>query len=268
MPRHCYVLRVFTRGDEGGNHLGVVTDSTTLTADSMQAIATDLGFSETIFLEWDPGAVPRVRIFTPGGELPFAGHPLVGMAWTLHHLGPGGIGTIRCAAFDVETRYVGEKAAIEVPLNQPVRAAPQAAALAAAVNLPDPVSTRWVDMPVPYLLLEMQSSEAVSAVRPAPESVFREAAVDMVYLYAFESPASVHARFFAPGHGVFEDPATGSAAVALAAAQRSAGQTNGRLEINQGAEIGHPSRIELAWKDDRAGLSGTVRKDEVRWLEV
>jgi trans-2,3-dihydro-3-hydroxyanthranilate isomerase len=268
MPRHCYVLRVFTRGDEGGNHLGVVTDSTTLTTESMQAIAVELGFSETIFLEWDPGETPRVRIFTPGAELPFAGHPLVGMAWTLQHLGPGGIGALRCAAFEVQTRFEGKKTAIEVPLDQPVREAPRAAALAAAVNLPKPVSARWVDMPVPYLLLEAASPQSVQAAQPAAESVFREAGVDMVFLYAFESPASVQARFFAPGHGVFEDPATGSAAVALAATQRAAGQRSGRLQINQGAEIGHPSAIELTWNENRAGIGGTVRKDEVRWLKT
>jgi trans-2,3-dihydro-3-hydroxyanthranilate isomerase len=268
MPRHCYVLRVFTRADEGGNHLGVVTDSTTLTTESMQAIAVDLGFSETIFLEWNPGDIPRVRIFTPGGELHFAGHPLVGMAWTLQHLGPGGIEAIRCRAFEVRTRFEDDKTAIEVPLDQLVRDASRASDLAAAVNLPDPVSARWVDMPVPYLLLEAGSPEAVAATQPAAGSVFRQAGVDMVYLYAFESPGSVRARFFAPGHGVFEDPATGSAAVALAAAQRAGGQTSGRLEINQGAEIGHPSTIELTWKDDRATIGGTVRKDEVRWLKI
>ena len=105
MPRHCYVLRVFTRGDEGGNHLGVVTDATSLTAESMQAIALELGYSETIFLEWEEGEIPRVRIFTPGAELPFAGHPLVGMAWMLGKLGPGGISTLRCPAFEVAIRF-------------------------------------------------------------------------------------------------------------------------------------------------------------------
>jgi trans-2,3-dihydro-3-hydroxyanthranilate isomerase len=90
----------------------------------------------------------------------------------------------------------------------------------------------------------------------------------MVYLYAFESPGSVRARFFAPGHGVFEDPATGSAAVALAAAQRATSRMRGRLHINQGSEIGHPSMIELTWNDDRANIGGSVRKDEVRWLEI
>lgn len=268
MPRHCYVLRVFTRGDEGGNHLGVVTDATSLTAESMQAIALELGYSETIFLEWEEGEIPRVRIFTPGAELPFAGHPLVGMAWMLGKLGPGGISTLRCPAFEVAIRFDGERAAIDVPLEQPVRLAPEAASLAAAVNLPEPVSARWVDMPVPYLLIEAESPAAVSSATPASEASFETSGVDMVYLYAAISPEAVQARFFAPGHGVFEDPATGSAAVALAAALRAEGRTSGHLEIGQGSEIGHPSTINLKWNGGQASIGGTVRKDEVRWLDI
>ena len=268
MPRHCYVLRVFTRGDEGGNHLGVVTDATGLTTTSMQAIAVDLAFSETIFLEWNADEIPRVRIFTPGGELPFAGHPLVGMAWTLKHLGPGGPDALRCAVFDVPIRLDGDDASIEVPLDQPVRPAPRAGSLAVAIGLPAPVSACWVDMPLPYLLLESKSPEAVAAAKPAEREAFRECGADMVYSYAFEPSGSVRARFFAPGHGVFEDPATGSAAVALAAALRAGGRASGRLAISQGSEIGHPSTINLTWQDGRAIISGAVRKDEVRWLEV
>jgi trans-2,3-dihydro-3-hydroxyanthranilate isomerase len=268
LPRHCYVLRVFTRGDEGGNHLGVVTDATGLHTELMQAIAVDLGFSETIFLEWEAGEIPRVRIFTPGAELPFAGHPLVGMAWTLKQLGPGGPDTLRCAAFDVTIRLIGEDAAIDVPLGQSVRPAPQAGSLAAAVGLPEPASARWVDMPLPYLLIEADSPAAVSSAHPASEEAFSQSGADMVYLYAFESRETLRARFFAPGHGVFEDPATGSAAVALAAALRAEGQSSGRLTISQGSEIGHPSTINLEWQDERAGIGGAVRKDEVRWLEV
>lgn len=268
MPRHCYVLRVFTRGDEGGNHLGVITDGSGLTTDMMQSIAVDLGFSETIFLEWREGEIPRVRIFTPGAELPFAGHPLVGMAWTLKRLGPGDPETLSCAAFDVNIRLEGESAAIDIPLGQTVRSAPEASSIAAAVNLPTPVSASWVDMPIPYLLIEADSMEAVTGSEPATEEVFLESGTDMVYLYSFESPTRVRARFFAPGHGVFEDPATGSAAVALAARLRAAGRASGRLQIDQGFEIGHPSTINLEWRDEQASIGGTVRKDEVRWLDT
>jgi len=264
--RRCDVLRVFTRGDEGGNHLGVITDVAGLDAGAMQAIAAELGFSETIYLEGRDGATARVRIFTPGAELPFAGHPLVGMAWALEHLGPGGVNTLRCAAFDAAVRVEADTASVEVPSGQPVRPAPEAANLAAEVGLPEPVSACRVDMPVPYLLLEAASPEEVAGAVPAPEARFEESGVDMVYVYSFGTPDTVRARFFAPGHGVFEDPATGSAAVALAAARRADGRVSGRLMIEQGSEVGHPSVINLEWEGERTRIGGTVRPDEVRQL--
>ena len=98
--RHCYVVRVFTVGSDGGNPLGVIPDSTGLTDDHKQAIASDLGFSETVFLDWPEGAVPVLRIFTPAVELPFAGHPLVGTAWVLNEMGPGAT-AMRIAIGDV-----------------------------------------------------------------------------------------------------------------------------------------------------------------------
>ena len=82
MSRLCHIVRVFTRNGVGGNHLGVVLDSSGLRTVDMQKIASGLGFSETVFLEG--GDALGVRIFTPGREMPFAGHPLVGMTWVLH----------------------------------------------------------------------------------------------------------------------------------------------------------------------------------------
>ena len=74
------------------------------------------------------------------------------------------------------------------------------------------------------------------------------------------------ARFFAPGTGVDEDPATGSAAVALATALAAAGETDGSLSIDQGESIGFPSRIELTWEGTVASIGGTVVADEQRLL--
>ncbi|HKY47158.1 MAG TPA: PhzF family phenazine biosynthesis protein, partial [Acidimicrobiia bacterium] len=75
------------------------------------------------------------------------------------------------------------------------------------------------------------------------------------------------ARFFAPGFGIVEDPATGSAAVALAARLRSLGHGHGSLQIEQGEEIGHPSRINLVWGANGTSIGGTVARDEVRFLK-
>ena len=86
------------------------------------------------------------------------------------------------------------------------------------------------------------------------------------YLYARVGD-QVRARFFAPASGVDEDPATGSAAVALAAALAARGEVAGQVTIEQGEEMGHPSRIELVWDATTASIGGTVRHDEVRVLE-
>ena len=87
MPRPCLVIRVFTRDGKGGNHLGVVTELEGLDTAKMQLIANDLGFSETVFIDQHAGDVPRVRIFTPELELPFAGHPLLqGGEWRVLRL--------------------------------------------------------------------------------------------------------------------------------------------------------------------------------------
>ncbi|MCJ7725699.1 MAG: PhzF family phenazine biosynthesis protein, partial [Acidimicrobiia bacterium] len=89
---------------------------------------------------------------------------------------------------------------------------------------------------------------------------------EAAYLF-FRTGDRVKARFFAAGLGVPEDPATGSAAAALAAVLAFEGESEGRLSIDQGDEIGHPSTIELAWTPDAASLGGTVRSDGERRLE-
>src|SRR3712207_3434636 len=97
-----HVLKVFTgEGGKGGNPLGVFVQGSAVPAEERQAVAADLGFSETVFV--DDAAGGRLRIFTPGTELPFAGHPLVGTAWLLAREGfevpvlrpPAGEGPVR-----------------------------------------------------------------------------------------------------------------------------------------------------------------------------
>ncbi len=78
----------------------------------------------------------------------------------------------------------------------------------------------------------------------------------------------MRARFFAPDLGVTEDPATGSAAVALATAMVADGEPEGAVTIHQGEEIGFPSQIELAWTPNSARLAGRCVRDEVRFLDV
>jgi trans-2,3-dihydro-3-hydroxyanthranilate isomerase len=263
--RDCRVLRVFTRSDQGGNHLGVVADPDGLDGPTMQGIAADLGFSETIYIESSHRDVPVVRIFTPAAELPFAGHPLVGAAWVLGTMGVE-IDRMRCGIGEVAFSTAGDRARIRVPAGAEVEPAPEGVSIARYAGLPDPVAAWWVRMPIRYLVLELASAEDVAAADPDPGHLGAGPSAQATYLVGPVSGGRVKARFFAPGLGVFEDPATGSAAAALAAirAQRS---PSGSLTIDQGDEMGHPSTIELSWEPGTWVLAGTVRCDEVREID-
>ena len=257
MARPAQILRVFTDRSQGGNRLGVVADSVALDSAGMQAIAAELGFSETVFIDWQPGAAPHVRIFTPVAELPFAGHPIVGAAWLLLRAGPGGVERVTCEAGEVGVADDGDQIWIEPPFGQPV-------------TRKSPPSDGWcyparaweVRMPLPYSVWQMDRPGQVAELGSPP------AELDMTLVWAWESfPDRVKARFFAPGFGVVEDPATGSAAVALAAVLRADGQASGKVRISQGGEMGCPSLIDLVWDGDGCRVGGTVVRDEVREME-
>ena len=250
MPRTCHVLRVFTRDGAGGNHLGVITDLSGLSDTAMQTIAHELGYSETIFVDMTGTRVPSVRIFTPAAELPFAGHPLVGATWVLNVLSPHDSNQIECAIGLVDTIMEGDAAWIETSLSQPV-------ALGAPLRGYDPgsapVSIAEVEMPLLYHVVELRDSDAVRSV-PEPTD-------GMVSVYTWVDEATIHTRFFAPGHGITEDPATGSAAVALAASLKARGAATGRVTLLQGEEMGAPSRIDMRWKGDTVAIGGFVTHD-------
>lgn len=260
MERSCTVVRVFTRGETGGNHLGVIEDIAGLDGEAMQRIATDLGFSETIFIADGGSDVPVVRIFTPGDELPFAGHPLVGAAWVLTVAGSSPARLLRCGIGEVRIRADGDLTWIEVPMSGEVEADDAVAEFLAGAGVAATVSTNRVFLPYEYVIGELENAAAVAAFEPNMDAL---AAAFGTLVYARDGDR-VRARFFAPRSGVPEDPATGSAAVALATVLRSRGETDGRLTIHQGEEIGHPSAIELTWAGDTAAIGGTVRLDETR----
>lgn len=188
------VLRVFAdeRG-EHGNPLGVIADGAAVPrTEDRQAIATELGYSETVFV--DDATSGRIRIFTPGGELPLAGHPLVGIGWLLQ------TGTLRPPAGDVPCWREGDATWI--------RAHPDTCPPWSHVALPGPA--------------------AVEALTGPPDGH------DFVQLWAFddETTGTVRARVFAPRVGVAEDEACGSASILLAAQlQRALTIRHGRGSI-------------------------------------
>ncbi|MDH3539743.1 MAG: PhzF family phenazine biosynthesis protein [Acidimicrobiia bacterium] len=257
--RHCYVVRVFTVGSSGGNALGVIPDSVGLDSPDMQRVAAELGFSETVFIDWPGGEMPALRIFTPATELPFAGHPLVGTAWVLNQMGPG------VEAMSIQIGEVGVRMeedlvwvtppAVERPIHE---VAPQT-----AIDLGVPATVRaWrVEVPSDFLVAEVSSEADLLATSPDMAAV--AAAADG--LYVFHGFGLTRSRFFAPRLGVEEDPATGSAAVALCAVSRALGQESGTAQIVQGLP-GALSEIQATWDGLDVALGGTVVKDEVREL--
>jgi predicted PhzF superfamily epimerase YddE/YHI9 len=176
-----HVLRVFVGPDgRGGNPLGVFLDGAAIPADRRQAVAVDLGFSETVFVD-DP-AEGAIQIFTPGTELPFAGHPTVGTGWLFRETGAPAT-TLRPPAGDVPFRHDAERTWI--------RARPE-----------------WVHE---FRREQLDSAAAVEAF------VGPSLAQPGVYVWAWidEAAGIVRARYFATDFLIPEDEATGAAAVKM-----------------------------------------------------
>jgi trans-2,3-dihydro-3-hydroxyanthranilate isomerase len=272
---------VFTDRRFGGNPLAVIPDARGLSDAQMQAIAREFNWSEHTFVL--PAAsranTARVRIFTPVAELGFAGHPNVGTAFVLaragvaldHHVGDAMIFEEAAGPVHADVLRDGDTvtgARIAAP--QPLELGPElpAAPLAACVGLPAAALAaaghppRIASVGLPVATAELPDLAALAAARPdlaafaAAEAALPLAGGPLVLqLWVRTGPGAVRARLFAPSAGVPEDPATGSAAGALGAllAARGGGTS---LVVEQGAEMGRPSRIEVAVEDGFATIAG------------
>ena len=180
MPE-LHVLRVFVNEDgEWGNPLGVFLDGGLVPEPERQRIAAELGFSETVYVE-DAGS-GRIRIFTPGLEVPFAGHPTVGTAWLLAKaVGP--VAALQTPAGEVGVRLDGEQVH--------VAARPEWSPQLDYVELRTPAQVRELSGPP-------GGSEAAYA-----------------WAWIDEAAATIRARCFIEEAGIAEDEATGSAAIVL-----------------------------------------------------
>jgi trans-2,3-dihydro-3-hydroxyanthranilate isomerase len=245
-------LDVFTEVAFGGNPLAVVLDADALTAERMQLLAAEFGYSETVFVlaPTNPGSDAALRIFTPTTELPFAGHPNVGAALALTD------GDERRLRFDegvgtVEVHVAQGRAELAAPSRYRVlgSAEPQAVAHACGLQLHDLATTPVVaSAGIPFVLAQVASVERLAQARPVAR--VREHGATGVLLHVPAGPGTVRARMFAPGVGVPEDPATGSAALALAG-QLAATGGPGVWEVYQGIELGRPSVLHV--RADGAG---------------
>ncbi|HEU4473525.1 MAG TPA: PhzF family phenazine biosynthesis protein [Gemmatimonadales bacterium] len=274
-----YLADVFTDELFGGNQLAVFPAASLLETSAMQAIARELNLSETVFVfpPDDPGHTRKLRIFTPGAELPFAGHPTVGTAFVLASIGAvrlqgrstsivfeEGIGPVpvRIEADDGRPTYCGFTAASLPELGPPP---PPVEDIAAVLSLrvdeirTDDLAPRGASCGVPYLYIPLRDVDALRRARLEPgvwSRAFSHSWAPQLYPFAEQERQgeNIRARMFAPAFGIPEDPATGSAAAALAgyltAALTPATGTL-RWTVDQGIEMGRPSRMNV--ECDRSG---------------
>lgn len=279
MRRRFVTLDVFTSQRFAGNPLAVVLDAEGLVPAAMQAVAREFNLPETVFVlpPETAGAQARLRIFTPATELPFAGHPTVGTAVLLALRGGGfgemtldeAVGRVHCMV-----RLLGGDhghARFALPkLPEAVGHVPDLTAIAAALHLEtseigfDGFAPASWSAGVVFTYIPVRDLKPLSRCKPDLglfDSVFGAGGPGKVYIYCrktLEAANAFHARMFAPGLGIPEDPATGSAAAAFAgllARHGHLGDGDHRIRIEQGMEMGRPSVIELDMTVRRGALA-------------
>lgn len=247
------VVDVFTDRPFTGNPLAVVFGGERLDTDQMRALAREFNLSETAFVlpPTVDGASYRLRIFTPAAELPFAGHPSVGAAVTQHRRGLLGAGVVRqecgVGVLPVEIHADGRATLSggHPSLGPVVDASPYltAAGLTDDDLVAPPVRLAGTGVDFPFVPVR---AEAVARAVAMPV-----AGVSDVFVFAWDAATRVaHARMFASGLGISEDPATGSAALGLGVFLVASGllpaDGDSTYTVRQGTEIHRPSTLECS----------------------
>lgn len=278
---------VFTDRPFAGNPLCVVPDATGVSGEQMQAIAREMNLSETTFVlpSTDPQAAYWMRIFTPAKEIPFAGHPSVGTAYVMARAGrfrlqepvtrifqQVGIGTL---PLEIEVSH-GKPGRVIMTQGKPTFGGvvrdltPVAEALGvdpgalARTHLPVQVVSTGLE----HLMVPLADLETVGTLQPNVgrlDALLRDHGALGCFVFCLQPAAPdtfAHARMFAPGAGVPEDPATGSAAGPLGAYLAVHGvlpKTQTAFVLEQGIEMGRPSRLWVEVIRNAAGMPTTLR---------
>jgi trans-2,3-dihydro-3-hydroxyanthranilate isomerase len=273
MQLEFVTVDVFTDHRFGGNPLAVLPDGQGLTTTEMQSIAAEFNLSETTFVlpPREASHAAAVRIFTPKAELPFAGHPNVGTAFVLGCRGRvDGRAIADPLLFEEQAglvpvdllidngAVVGARLTAPQPLSRGRDIAVDIVAAACSLGTDD-IETARHDPCVAscgnaFIFAEVKTRQALGAAQPRADLFAQHLPIGGaagIHLYLRESGGGIdiRARMFAPLHGVPEDPATGSANVALAglfASLRPEPDLSLELRIAQGIEMGRPSLLEAS----------------------
>jgi trans-2,3-dihydro-3-hydroxyanthranilate isomerase len=253
-------LDVFTEQPLAGNPLAVVLDGDGLDEGRMQAIAGELGLSETVFVT---GGASRLRIFTPATELPLAGHPVVGASVELARRGlipAEGTHVFETGMGETPVSLSGGKATMTQAAFDPGRALePEALAPLLGLGADEVVGTPRVcsTTGVQHAFVRVPDRDALRALRPNLAAIAQLDAADGVAAWC-EHGDELAQRVFLPRIGIDEDPATGAACGGLGALRVYEGAEPGRITIRQGEELGRPSEIHVTI-GGRAGAPEDVR---------
>jgi trans-2,3-dihydro-3-hydroxyanthranilate isomerase len=274
---HYHLVDVFTDRAFGGNPLAVCTNGRGLSTETMQAVAKEFNLSETTFVlpPDDPRHDWRVRIFTPGSELPMAGHPTIGTTFVLarEHLIRRG---------EAETNIVLEEGVGPIPvrvefkdgepsfaeMSQPLpkfgpelkdrRAVAEMLSLGAD-DVDERLPIEVVSCGVPFLYVPVRTLDAARRARPRADLIEavteREGLQPQVFVFTLEvehEGSAVHSRMFAPGLGITEDPATGGASGPLGCylVRHGLARAGAAIVSEQGIEMGRPSFIHITIEQD------------------
>jgi trans-2,3-dihydro-3-hydroxyanthranilate isomerase len=267
-----HIVDVFAEQKYAGNQLAVLRDAQGLSGDDMQKIAREVNFSETTFIpsdsERDGGY--DVRIFTPGAEVPFAGHPTLGTAYVIRreiirkpveqvilNLKVGQIPVrFERQAEGRDIAWMTPKEATFGEVFDPGELAPLLKINQADIDTDFPIQS--VSTGLPFVLLPLRSLEAVrraGVVRDQWLDWVKDRPAKMLFVFCrqtLDSANQIHARAFCDYYGIVEDPATGSANSCFAAylaKHRYFGTDQVDVRVEQGYEVGRPSLIYLKAQD-------------------
>ncbi len=249
---------VFAPDPLTGNPVAVVHDADALSDDTMAAFARWTNLSETTFLlrPTDPSADYRLRIFTPGGELPFAGHPTLGSAhaWLERGGVPAVAGRVvqECGIGLIELRRDGARLAFKAPAllrSGPVESVLAASVCAALAIAPaDVLAMNWIDNGPNWIGVVLRSAGEVLAVRP-DFSAMGEMKIGIIGAHPAGGPADYEVRAFAPGVSVVEDPVTGSLNAGFAVWLTRAGMVPPSYSVRQGTALGRRGDVHITTDD-------------------